>query len=52
VVTTERVVYDFITPGHISPRASVLMPGTLEYEVDRQGYFGWNVPGWDKDLYK
>lgn len=52
MVTTERVIYDFITPGHISPRASVLVPGTLEYEVDKQGYKGWNVPGWDKDLYK
>jgi len=52
MVTTERVVYDFITPGHISPRASVLIPGTLEHNVDRQGYKGWNVPGWDKDLYR
>jgi EthD domain len=52
MVTTERVVYDFITPGHISPKASVLTPGTLEYEVDKQGYFGWNEPGWDRDLYK
>jgi hypothetical protein len=52
MVTTERVVYDFITPGHISPKASVLVPGTLEYNVDKQGYKGWNVPGWDKDLYK
>ncbi len=52
MVTTERVVYDFITPGHISPKASVLIPGTLEYEVDKQGYKEWNIPGWDKDLYK
>jgi hypothetical protein len=51
MVTTERVIYDFITPGHLSPKASVLVPGTLEYEVDNQGYSGWNVPGWDKDLY-
>ncbi len=51
MVTTERVIYDFITPGRISPKASVLVPGTLEYEVDKQGYKGWNVPGWDKDLY-
>ena len=51
MVTTERVIYDFITPGHISPKASVLVPGTLEHEVDKQGYTGWNVPGWDKDLY-
>jgi hypothetical protein len=52
MVTTERVIYDFITPGHVSPKASVLIPGTLEYEVDKQGYTGWNVPGWDKQLYK
>jgi hypothetical protein len=52
MVTTERVIYDFITPGRISPKASVLVPGTLEAEVDKQGYNGWNVPGWDKDLYK
>jgi hypothetical protein len=52
MVTTERVIYDFITPGRVSPKASVLIPGTLEYEVDRQGYSGWNVPGWDRDLYK
>ena len=51
MVTTERVVYDFITPGHISPKASVLIPGTLEHQVDKQGYTGWNVPGWDKGLY-
>jgi hypothetical protein len=52
MVTTERVIYDFITPGHISPKASVLVSGTLEHAVDKQGYKGWNVPGWDKDLYK
>ena len=51
MVTTERVIYDFITPGHISPKASVLMPGTLEAEVDKQGYHGWNIPGWDEGLY-
>jgi len=51
MVTTERVVYDYITPGHLSPKASVLIPGTLEYEVDKQGYSGWNIPGWDRDLY-
>jgi EthD domain len=51
MVTTERVIYDFITPGHLSPKASVLVPGTLEYEVDKQGYSGWNIPGWDEELY-
>ena len=48
MVTTERVIYDYITPGHISPKASVLTPGTLEDQVDKQGYKGWNVPGWDR----
>jgi hypothetical protein len=52
MVTTERVIYDYITPGHISPKASVLIPGTLEHAVDKQGYQGWNVPGWDRDLYR
>ena len=51
MVTTERVIYDFITPGHLSPKASVLVPGTLEHQVDKQGYKGWNVPGWDQGLY-
>jgi hypothetical protein len=51
MVTTERVIYDYITPGRISPRPSVLIPGTLEAQVDKHGYKGWNVPGWDKDLY-
>jgi hypothetical protein len=51
MVTTERVIYDYITPGRISPKPSVLTPGTLEAQVDKQGYKGWNVPGWDRDLY-
>jgi hypothetical protein len=51
MVTTERVIYDYITPGRISPKPSVLIPGTLEHQVDKQGYKGWNIPGWDKDLY-
>lgn len=28
------------------------VPGTLERRVDKQGHRGWNVPGWDKDLYQ
>ncbi len=52
MVTTERIVYDFVTPGHISPRAAVLDPDSLEAAVDRQGYFGWNVPGWEDRLKK
>ena len=51
MVTTERVIYDYITPGHISPKPAVLIPGTLESTVDKQGYKGWNIPGWDTDLY-
>ena len=51
-VATERIVYDFVTPEHISPRAAVLDPDGLEAAVDRQGYFGWNVPGWEERLRK
>ena len=48
MVTTERVVFDWVTPGHISPRPAVLAAGPLEAAVDAQGYAGWNVPGWEK----
>ena len=48
MVTTERVVFDFVTPGHISPQPAVLAEGTLEALVDAQGYTGWWVPGWEK----
>ena len=48
MVTTERVVFDFVTPGHVSPPPAVLTPGSLEAAVDAQGYYGWNVPGWEK----
>lgn len=51
MVTTERVIRDTFTPGHVMPEPAVLTPGTLEYLVDKQGYRGWNIPGWDKDLY-
>jgi hypothetical protein len=44
MVTTERVVFDFVTPGRQSPRPAVLTPGTLEYLIDAQGYTGFNVP--------
>jgi len=47
MVTTERVVFDFVTPGHISPQAAVLRDGSLEAAVDAQGYIGWQVPGWE-----
>lgn len=48
MVTTERVVFDFVTPGHISPRPAVLQAGSLEALVDAQGYAGWWLPGWEK----
>ena len=48
MVTTERVVFDFVTPGHVSPPPAVLTPGSLEAAVDAQGYYGWSVPGWEK----
>jgi hypothetical protein len=48
MVTTERVVFDWVTPGHVSPQPAVLQAGTLEAAVDAQGYSGWNVPGWEK----
>ena len=38
MVTTERVVFDFVTPGHVSPRPAVLQAGTLEALIDAQGY--------------
>jgi hypothetical protein len=44
MVTTERVVFDYATPGRQTPKPAVLTPGTLEYLVDQQGYSGFNVP--------
>jgi hypothetical protein len=44
MVTTERVVFDFATPGLQTPRPAVLTPGTLEALIDAQGYSGFNVP--------
>jgi EthD domain len=44
MVTTERVVFDYVTPGRQSPRPAVLTPGTLEALIDAQGYTGFNVP--------
>lgn len=44
MVTTERVVFDYVTPGRQTPRAAVLTPGTLEALIDAQGYSGFNVP--------
>jgi hypothetical protein len=50
MLTTERVVFDFVTPGHISPQPAVLKEGTLEASVDAQGYTGWWVPGWEQRM--
>lgn len=47
MVVTERVVFDFVTPGHVSPQPGVLDPASLAAAVDAQGYSGWNVPGWE-----
>lgn len=44
MVTTERVVFDYVTPGRQTPRPAVMTPGTLEYLIDQQGYTGFNVP--------
>lgn len=44
MVTTERVVFDYVTPGRQTPRPAVLTPGTLEALIDAQGYRGFNVP--------
>ena len=48
MVTTERVVFDFVTPGPHQPAAGGAAAGTLEALVDAQGYTGWWVPGWEK----
>ena len=44
MVTTERVVFDYVTPGRQTPKPAVLTPGTLEYLLDQQGYSEFNVP--------
>jgi hypothetical protein len=44
MVTTERVVFDYVTPGRQTPRPAVLTPGTLEWMLDAQGYSEFNVP--------
>jgi hypothetical protein len=44
MVTTERVVFDYVTPGRQTPKAAVLTPGTLEALIDAQGYTGFNIP--------
>ena len=44
MVTTERVVYDFVTPSEMSPPPAVLNPDSLEAKVVGQGYRDWNIP--------
>ncbi len=44
MVTTERVVFDYATPGRQTPRPAVLTPGTLEALIDAQGYSGFHIP--------
>ncbi len=44
MVTTERVVFDYVTPGRQTPSAAVLTPGTLEAMIDAQGYTDFNIP--------
>jgi EthD domain len=45
MVTTERVIYDYSTPGKESPLPAVLRSGSLEGLIDAQGYKSWNIPG-------
>jgi len=44
MVTTERVVFDYVTPGRQTPRPAVLTPGTLEAMIDAHGYSEFHVP--------
>jgi hypothetical protein len=44
MVTTERVVFDYVTAGRQTPKPAVLTPGTLEWMIDQQGYAGFNIP--------
>jgi len=44
MVTTERVVYDYVTPGEISPRPATDDPNSLETRIAAQGFKDWNIP--------
>ncbi len=48
MVVTERVVYDYTRGAQNSAAPAVLDPTSLEAALDRQGYRGWNVPGWER----
>lgn len=45
MVTTERVVFDFVTPGETDPRPAILDPRSLEAKAIGQGYRDWHIPG-------
>ena len=44
MVVVERVVFDYVTPGEMSPPPSILNPDSLEAAIDRQGYRPWELP--------
>lgn len=44
IVTTERVVFDFATPGEMSPPAAIRNPDSLEARAVAQGWKEWNIP--------
>lgn len=44
MVTTERVVFDYATPGEMSPPAAIRNPDSLEARAVAQGWKEWNVP--------
>lgn len=50
IVATERVVFDFVTPGEISPTPAIQDPESLESRAIAQGFRGWNVPAAPADL--
>lgn len=37
----ERVVWDYVSPGELSPPPAILNPESLEAAIDRQGYKVW-----------
>lgn len=44
MATTERVVYDFATPGAATSGPAILDPNSVEAKAIAQGYSGWNIP--------
>jgi hypothetical protein len=41
MVVHERVVFDFVTPGELSPPPAIFNPDSLEAAIDRQGHQPW-----------